>query len=213
MPGKKRPSTESVVALLNRYKCPTPFHEVRARFMGSIASPLLDKSPVHAIQELWGGKFPPVDRIEDLNHLLHVLMDGLWNRLTAHQIASNPFKLTRLPVRQTRESLHHYALVRNQEIEGFMDGLFGPHKELDLRESARGGLEVLGEIRAMLMGAINLLDNAGMPASPNDLKGLIDNVQELAAIVEKEMNTVILSCTQARREVLTATRQAKPTVH
>jgi hypothetical protein len=51
---------------------------VRARFMGSIASPLLDRTPVHVIQELWGGELPPFDTIEDLNHLLHVLMAGLW---------------------------------------------------------------------------------------------------------------------------------------
>jgi hypothetical protein len=213
MPGEKRPSYANVVALLNRYQCPTPFHAVRARFMGSIASPLLDRTPVHVIQELWGGELPPFDTMEDLNHLLHVLMAGLWNRLTAHQIDSNPFKLTRLQVKQTREDLHHYALVRKQEIEGFMDGLFGPHEELDLPESARDGVDVLGEMRAMLAGAITLLDDPGLPAAPDDLKGLSDNLQALATILEKEMNSVLLSCTRARRQVLADMPQTKPTVH
>ena len=202
MRGQKRPSNANVVALLNRYQCPTPFHAVRARFMGSIASPLRDRSPVHAIQELWGGEFPPVDTIEDLNHLLHVLMAGLWNRLTAHRFASNPFKLMRLPVSQTRVGLHQYALVRKQEIEGFMDGLFGPHEQLDLPESARDGVQVLGEMRAMLAGAIALLDDPSMPAAPHDLNGLSNNLRPLATILEKEMNTVVLSCTRARREGL-----------
>ena len=202
-----------MIALLSRYQCPTPFHAVRARFMGSIASPLLDRSPVHAIQELWGGEFPPFDTMEDLNHLLHVLMAGLWNRLTAHQIASNPFKLTGLQVKHTREDLHHYALVRKQEIEGFMDGLFGPHEELDLPESARDGVEVLGEVRAMLAGAITLLDDPGIPAAPHDLKGLSDNLRALANTLEKEMNTVVLSCTRARRKPLADMQRTKPTVH
>src|ERR1019366_476894 len=170
-----------------------------------------DRSPVHTIQELWGGEFPPFDAMEDLNHLLHVLMDGLWNRLTAHQIASNPFKLTGLQVKHTREDLHHYSLVRKQEIEGFMDGLFGPHKELNLPESARDGVEVLGEMRAMLAGAITLLEDPAMPAAPDDLKGLSDNLQALATILEKEMNTVVLSCTRARRQVLAETQQRKHT--
>ena len=213
MREQKRLNNANVVALLNRYKCPIPFHAVRARFMGSIASPLLDRSPVHAIQELWGGEFPPVDTMEDLNHLLHVLMAGLWNSLTAHQIASKPFKLTRLPITQTREGLHHYALVRKQEIEGFMDGLFGQHEELDLSESARDGVDVLGEMRAMLSGAITLLDDPSMPAAPDDLKGLSDNLQALATILEKEINTVVVSCTRARREVLVDIQQTKPTVH
>src|ERR1700722_5110992 len=106
MPGQKRHSTANLAALLNRSHRPTPFHAVRTRFMGSIVSPAPDRSPVHTIQELWGGKFPPFDSMDDLNHLLHVLMDGLWNRLTAHQTPSSPFRLTRLQVRQTREGVH-----------------------------------------------------------------------------------------------------------
>jgi hypothetical protein len=190
-----------------------PFHAVRARFMGSIASPLLDRSPVHAIQELWGGKFPPFDTMEDLNHFLDVLMAGLWNRLTAHQIASKPFRLTRLLVSNKRESLHRYATVRQQEVESFMDGLFGSHEELDLPESARDGLEVLGEMRAMLAGAIALLDDPSTPAARGDLKQLSDNFQALATILEKQINTVVRSCTQARRELLSDRRKTKPTVH
>jgi hypothetical protein len=55
------------------------------------------------------------------------------------------------------ESVHHYAMVRKQEIEGFVDGLFGPREEMDLPESARDGINALGEMRAMLAGAISLL--------------------------------------------------------
>ncbi len=213
MPGQKRHSTAKVVALLNRYGCPIPFHAVRARFMGSIVSPVPDSSPVHAIHELWGGKFPPFDRMDDLNDLLHVLMDSLWNRLTAHQTATKSFKLTPVQIKPTREGGHHYALVRKQEIEGFLDGLFGPHEEMDLPETAHNGLEALGQIRAMLAGAIDLLDDTGKPAPPDELKGLAENLQALEPIMEQEMNAVILSCTRARRQLLAETRLSKPTVH
>jgi hypothetical protein len=36
MAGLRRPSNANVVAMLNRYRCPTPFHAVRARFMGPL---------------------------------------------------------------------------------------------------------------------------------------------------------------------------------
>src|ERR1044071_3213536 len=98
MRGQNRPSKANVIALLDRYQCRMPFHAVRAYLLGSIASPLLDRSPVHVIQELWGGKFPPFETMEDLNHFLYVLMAGLWNRLIVHQIASKPFRLTHLPL-------------------------------------------------------------------------------------------------------------------
>jgi hypothetical protein len=182
--------------------------------MGSIVSPAQDRSPVHAVKELWNGKFPPFDSIDDLNDLLQVLMDGVWNRLTVHQTARKPFKLTRVQVKQTRDGIHHYALVRKQEIEGFMDGLFGPHEELDLPESARDGSDALGQIRAMLEGVINLLEDAGIPASHGDLTGLADNIQALEAILEQEMNAVVLSCTRARRQLLAETQgSSMPTVH
>jgi hypothetical protein len=213
MPGQKRHGTATAAALLNRYQCPTPFHAVRARFMGSIVSPVPGRSPIHAVQELWGGDLPPFDSMDDLNHLLAVLMDGLWNRLTAHQSASKPFKLTRVQVERTRESVHHYALVRKQEIDGFVDGLFGPHEDLDLPAIAHAGLDILGQIRAMLAGAIDLLDDSGKPASPDDLGGLTENLKTLQPILEQEMNVVILACTRARRQLLSETGLPKPLVH
>src|ERR1017187_1216258 len=213
MPGKKRHSAANVAALLNRYHCPTPFHAVRTRFMGSIVSPVPDRSPVHTLQELWGGKFPPFDSMEDVNHLLYVLVDGLWNRLTVHQTPGKPFKLTRVRVQQTRAGVLHYALVRKQEIEGFMDGLFGPHEEIDLPESAHDGVDALGQIRAMLEGAINLLEDAGMPAGPDELIGLADNLRALEPTVEQEMNAVVLSCTRIRRRRSAENPGSKPAVH
>ena len=213
MPGQKRHSAANAAALLNRYQCPTPFHVVRARFMGSIVSPVHGRSPIHAVQELWGGELPPFDSMDDLNHLLAVLMDGLWNRLTVHQSASKPFKLTRVQVEQTRDGVQHYALVRKQEIDGFVDGLFGPHEDLDLPVSAHAGLDTLGQIRAMLAGAIDLMDDARKPASPDDLSGLTENLKALQPILEQEINVVILACTRARRQLLAETGLSKPMVH
>jgi hypothetical protein len=73
--------------------------------------------------------------------------------------------------------MRYYALVRKQEIEGFMDGLFGPHDELDLPESARDGVAALGQILTILTGTINLLDDTGVPAVPDDLHGLADSLR------------------------------------
>lgn len=213
MPGTKRPSLAKVAGLLNRYQCPAPFHAVRALFMGSIASPVPVPSPIQAVQSLWGGEFPPFDTLDDLNNLLHALVDGLWNRLTVHQTAGKPFKLTRTQVRQTREGIHHYAMVRKQEIEAFTDGLFGPHDELDLPETASDAVDTLGQIQAMFEGAIKLLADAGVPANADSLTGLADNLQALEPIVEQEINTVVLSCTRARRQLLSDPRGPRPTVH
>ena len=62
----------------------------------------------------------------------------------------------------------------------------------------------------MLAGAITLLEDLGLPAATDDLKGLGDNLQALAPLLEQEMNTVILSCARARTREMP---QTKPTVH
>ena len=77
------------------------------------------------IEQLWGGELPDFDSMEAVNELLNALVAGLWNRLTAHQSSRHPFRLVRFDVAQTREGLKHIALVRRQELDGFVEGLFG----------------------------------------------------------------------------------------
>ncbi|OGA25919.1 MAG: hypothetical protein A3I01_14250 [Betaproteobacteria bacterium RIFCSPLOWO2_02_FULL_65_24] len=201
------------MALLARYQCPTPFHEVRTRFLGNIASPVMAASPLETLKQLWGGELPEFDSMEAVNELLNALIAGLWNRLAEHQSSRNPFRLIRFEVAQTREGVKHLALVRRQELDGFVEGLFGPEKHINLPERAHKALGVLAEIRAMLAGVINLLDDSSKPAEPDDLKDMVRNIQKLTIIVETEMNTAILSCTRARRQLLEQIPATKPTLH
>ena len=206
-------SDAEVIALLKRYKCPTPFHEVRTRFLGNIASPVMAASPMETVKQLWSGELPAFDSMEAVNELLNVLVAGLWNRLTAHQSSRNPFRLMRFDVAQTREGLKHFALVRRQELDGFVEGLFGPEEHIDLPERAHEALGVLTEMRAILAGAVNLLDDSSKPAESDDLKALVRNIQELTIIAETEMNKTILSCKRARSQLLKQIQATKPTLH
>ena len=45
---------KTIKTLIERYACPVPFHEMRTRFLGNIATPALTTSPLQMIQELWG---------------------------------------------------------------------------------------------------------------------------------------------------------------
>lgn len=62
-------SDAEVIAMLKRYKCPTPFHEVRTRFLCNIASPNLRASPMDTVKSLWGGELPQFDSIDAANEL------------------------------------------------------------------------------------------------------------------------------------------------
>jgi hypothetical protein len=89
MPTRTNPSPasdEQVRALLERYKCPVPFHEVRTRFLGNIASPVMSASPIKVVQDLWAGELPPFDTIDDANELIGALVWAYGTGLPATRI-------------------------------------------------------------------------------------------------------------------------------
>lgn len=47
-------------------------------------------------------------------------MGWLWNRLTRHQDRGAPFRLMRTEVAATRQGLAAVALMRQQELDGFV---------------------------------------------------------------------------------------------
>ena len=153
----KPPSEKTVRALLEKHGCPVPFHAIRARFLGKIATPELSASPVRVVQDLWGGEFPPFDSMDEFNELLDALVNGLWNDLTRHQKRSQPFRLTRVPMEPTAENLGRYGRIRLEELDGFIEGLFNEQEVVDLPERAHEAVGHLSELRAMMAGMCDLV--------------------------------------------------------
>jgi len=206
-------SDEEVRVLLDRYKCPVPFHEVRTRFLGNIASPVMSASPIETIKELWGGEFPPFDDIKAANELIGALVMGLWNRLTRHQERSAPFRLLRFDVPETAERLHRFVLTRRQELDGFVEGLFGGQEHIDLPERAHRALNSLSEMRAMFEGIHLLMEDKTKTRAHSEITETIHNVREFSKIAEHEMHEAVLSCKRARRQMLRQFSASKPMLH
>lgn len=204
---------DQVRALLKRYNCPVPFHAVRTRFLGNIATPDLQASPMEMVKALWGGTLPPFDSLEATNELIGALVMGLWNRLTRHQERTAPFRLTRIEVPVTREGMARLALTRREELDGFIEGLFGDRESLDFPERAHKALGVLAEIRAMFEGSRELAEDPSKPAAAADIAVTLGHFRELTKITEHEMHELVLSCTRARRQMLRALPAARPVLH
>ena len=158
--GMKKPSLSShgiarVRALLDHAACPTAFPVVRTRFLGNIATPRLDASPVQTVTSLWGGQLPTFDTAAAAKELFDALM-GLWNALATHQSESTPFRLTRIATQAEPDDLRRLCQIRIDELEGFIDGLFGDEEAIELPERAHEALENLKEINAMLHGIVEL---------------------------------------------------------
>ncbi|RFU12050.1 hypothetical protein DZD18_14010 [Rhodobacteraceae bacterium W635] len=62
--GKKQSVDDGAIrALLKRYACPLPYHQVRARFMGNITTPDMNASPMQEIHRVWNDELPVFEDI------------------------------------------------------------------------------------------------------------------------------------------------------
>lgn len=209
----RTPSGNTARVLLEKHGCPVPFHAVRTRFLGNIATPGLSASPMRIVEGLWGGELPVFDSLEELNELIQALVNGLWNDLTRHQKRSQPFRLTYLPSEPTAANLGHYGRVRLDELDGFIEGLFNGEEAIDLPERAHIAIGHLAELRAVMAGICDLASRAPDAEDPMQLKMMFKQLRELTRIMETEINEAVLSCTRARRQMLEAILTEKPTMH
>lgn len=209
----KSPAGKAVKALLAKYACPVPFHEVRTRFLGNIATPAMSISPLPIIKGLWGGELPPFDSMDDLNELLEALVQGLWNDLTRHQKRSQPFRLTRLSMDATAAQVARYARIRSEELDGFLEGLFNGEEAIDLPQRAHEAVGRLQELRAMMAGICELVMREPKPDDRPQLETTFRHLQELTRIMETEIHEAVLSCARARHQMLDGIPFAKPTLH
>ncbi len=196
------PDEKNVRALLDRYACPVPYHEVRTRFLGNMVTPAMTTSPIVMVQGLWGGEFPRFESMEALNELIDVLINGLWNALTRHQKRTEPFRLVRIAVLPTREGLAQLSLTRRQELDGFIEGLFAGQEEIDLPRKATASIDILGELRAMIAGIHELALDQSKPAPSAEIEVTLKHIQQLTLNMEKELHAVVLDCTRVRRQTL-----------
>ena len=204
---------KAVGALLERYACPTSFHVVRTRFLGNIATPKLDASPLRTIESFWEGELPEFDNDSAANELFGSLT-GLWNEPAKHQSGTKPIRLTRMAAKPDSDDIRRLCRTRTEELEGFIESLFGDAEIIDLPERANEALDNLGQINAMIRGIVDLLEReSAPPASEKDLAGILKNVGELSHIAEQELHAVMLACKRTRQQTLSPIAVGKPTVH
>ena len=204
---------KTVRALLERYACPIPFHIVRMRFLGNIATPKLDASPIETIKSFWGGELPEFDNRAAVNELFEAML-SLWNELARHQSVTKPVQLVRMAIKPDPGNLIRLCQMRTEELEGFTDGLFGHEEVIDLPERANEALSHLTDINAILHGILDLIAREPAPsAAQEDTASTLKNVVEISRIAEKELHAVVLSGKRARQQAISTIAVDKPTIH
>lgn len=199
--------------LLQRFECPLPFHAVRTRLLGSIASLDLLMTPMRAVERLWGGELPVFDSTADANELIGTLVMGLWNQLAGHQSRSVPFRLTRIEVPATREGVATLLLMRDQEVWNFCLGLAGTGPEPRLPDRTMRTIAVLSRVRDMCVRTRELAEDLEKDLSIEDCAGLIQQFREVTKVAEHEIHEAVLSCTRARRAMMQGMPPGRPAAH
>jgi hypothetical protein len=177
--------------LLTKYDCPYKLHEVRATFMGAIAS-LFIADPAFELNALWDGEFPELDSEEALNEVQDVFLNRLWNTLAAHTEEDNPFVLMPLQSPRSLTELTAQAQLRGEELDAFMEGFFQDQEDFELDPEAAESLSVIEELVEMYAEIINM--DPATPSTPLDLETLVENMKKMNEMAETELNNIIVLC-------------------
>jgi hypothetical protein len=201
---------QEVKRLLKRYQSHMPYHAVRTLFLGSIASPTTSTRPLQSLGKVWGGEMPEFASLDEANEVMNALLAGLWNRLTRHQSRTHPFRLTPLAPPVNAETIRQFAKVRVEELEAFVDGIFGQEQAVDLSERAHEALRNLGDLQSFFIAFVQFADDHYTAKS---IKESVRNMQQISVIANKEINAVVLSCARARHAALATMTATDPSVH
>ena len=168
---------------------------------------------VRVVEDLWGGELPPFDAIDQANELIGALVMGLWNRMTRHQDRASPFRLLRTETAPTREGLAALALMRRQELDGFVAGLFGRSDVIDLPERARRSLDELAEMRVAFVAVFEVVSDETKSATERDMETTLRHMREMTKSAEHEVHAIVMVCARARKQMLARMPTKRPTVH
>ena len=184
---------QHVQSLLSEYQCPYQFHEVRAAFMGAIASPYV-VDPVFELNALWDGEFPELTSQEKLDEVTKTFLEDFWGLLAEHtsEEAVLPFMLTPLEKATSLDEIKAHARLRGEELDSFLTGFFQDQETLELDEEVGESLDILEELVLLLTDMINM--NEGTPLGAAELADLADNLIKMTEMAELEMNNLIVSC-------------------
>ena len=184
--------------LLKKYDCPLPLHQIRAQFMGAIASPVDTVNPSREIQTLWGGHAPSFASMAAANEFMQAMVMGLWNNVARHFGSHEPFTLIDNTPEPTEKGIKDHAKVRFEEIQGFLEGFFQGQDSVHLSDDIADCLDVLDDLIAMF-GGIARLPRERRATTQEEFRGLIDQMDELTTIAQREINQIITICAAQRR--------------
>ncbi len=104
-------------------------------------------------------------------------------------------------------------MLRRQELEGLVEGLFGTEEVLDFPERAHRGLGALSEMWALFEGTEAVARGEAKTGTERDMEKTLRLLRQMTKDAEHEIHATLLSCNRARRQMLASLPAQKPTLH
>jgi len=188
-------------AFLRRHDCPTPFHVVRMRFVGWVASPSLAASPLSVIETLWPEGLPEFEGEREAAKFYETFA-GLINHVSRHQRGIR-IKMAKLPKSREVEDLIRAFGIRAEEIrEGFVIGYWGDQEEAQAPEEQGASLQELEEYAADCDETIAELQALPAGDTKSALAEYRQVLEELTKDAEQEISVLVWAATVLRADEL-----------
>jgi hypothetical protein len=100
--------------------------------------------------------------------------------------------------------------MRRQELDGFIEGLFGHEEMIDLPKWSRRSR---ADARALFEAVVVLAVDDAKPVTDKGMETTLRHIREMTRNAEHEIHAIILTCTRARRQMLAGLPTARPTLH
>ena len=102
------------------------------------------------------------------------------------------------------QAIKHFAQVKRDEIECFIAGFFQGEDKIKLPPEIGESLDVLEDLVGMFAGVVAIPKKTH--EGEVEILGLMNELQKVADIAQKEINIIIISSAQARRQGGTPSR-------
>lgn len=180
-----------ITRLLREHGSDIPFHVVRMRVLGAIASPYKELLPAMVIASFWPeDKFPRHDTKQEVDAFFSSFM-GLWQRMEKVVVAGNtilsaPGKL------QTQDEAKEALLRRMEELEsGFVEGFWGGQDDLAMSSAGAALIDGLSDQAESYYALYQ--EVASLSDWSQKMQGAIQKeVQERDEVVEDSIKALLL---------------------
>ncbi|WP_135079643.1 hypothetical protein [Terasakiella sp. SH-1] len=180
-----------VARFLEQYKSQTPFHVVRTRVLGGLASPNKDLLPVMVVASFWPeDDFPRFVTKDEADKFFSTFM-GLWRRMEKMADAEGALLSARGKLADLEEA-KETLLRRLEEIEaGFIEGFWGGQDDMKMPSATAALIDGLSDEANAYSGLLQDLEN-WTDYTPAMREALQDEIVERDQVVEDAIKALLL---------------------